>query len=249
MKCFLLALFSIFTHVSFAQNSGERIAGFTKAKKELWKIHESSPYTIYCPCKYENRKVVLKSCGYKVRKDRQRAQRVEWEHVVPAEAFGKSFAEWREGSEKCVKKGRRYKGRKCASKNPEFEKMEADMYNLWPSIGELNALRAHFSMAEIAGPSEINFGDCKAKIADKKFEPMDKDKGRVARVYMYMDQAYPGRGIISDKNRKLFAAWDKQYPVDEFECERARKIEKIQGNKNPILDERCTKLSYSKKQS
>jgi deoxyribonuclease-1 len=54
-----------------------------------------------------------------------------------------------------------------------------------------------------------------------------------------MDSAYPGRGIISNKNRKLFDAWNKSDPVDEWECERARRIEKKQGNRNEIVRVNC----------
>lgn len=42
-------------------------------------------------------------------------------------------------------------------------------------------------------------------------------------------------GIISSKNEKLFHAWDKADPVDEWECERARQIAKIQGNINVVI--------------
>jgi deoxyribonuclease-1 len=183
----------------------------------------------------------LKSCGYKIHKDPKRAERLEWEHVVPAEAFGHSFVEWREGSNQCVHRGKRFKGRKCAQNNPAFARMEADLYNLWPEVGELNGLRNNFSMAELGAEKsgQGDFGGCKAKIEDRKFEPMPQAKGRVARVYLYMDQAYPGRGIISDKNKKLFEAWDKLHPVDAWECRRAKKIEAIQGNENPILKQRC----------
>jgi deoxyribonuclease-1 len=50
-----------------------------------------------------------------------------------------------------------------------------------------------------------------------------------------MDAAYPGHGIISDKNRKLFEAWNKEDPVDDWERERARRIEQVQGNPNPYV--------------
>jgi deoxyribonuclease I len=50
-----------------------------------------------------------------------------------------------------------------------------------------------------------------------------------------MDAAYPGRGIISEKNRKLFEAWDREDPVDAWEPERVRRIERLQGNPNPIV--------------
>ena len=51
--------------------------------------------------------------------------------------------------------------------------------------------------------------------------------------------AYPGHGIISKKNRKLFQGWDRQDPVDAWECERYKKIEMVQGNENPFAERAC----------
>ena len=56
---------------------------------------------------------------------------------------------------------------------------------------------------------------------------------------MYMYSVYPGRGIISKKNRNLFESWNKNDPVDEWECERAKRIEKIQGNRNEVVMVEC----------
>ena len=36
----------------------------------------------------------------------------------------------------------------------------------------------------------------------------------IARTYFYMDWVYPGHGVISKKNRKLFQALDKGELVD-----------------------------------
>jgi deoxyribonuclease-1 len=54
-----------------------------------------------------------------------------------------------------------------------------------------------------------------------------------------MEAAYPNRGIISKKNRKLFEAWDKSDQVDAWECERQRRIESLQGNANDFVKSRC----------
>jgi deoxyribonuclease-1 len=237
---------SLFLIPCLAWGSGNiKIKHFPQAKKFANEIHKDHPYTIYCNCKYQSHDIDLKSCGYKIHKDAKRALRLEWEHVVPAEAFGQSFIDWREGTPQCVHKGKKYKGRKCAENNPEFARIESDLYNLWPEVGELNGLRSNFSMAELGAEKngKGDFGECKAKIENGKFEPMPKAKGRVARVYMYMDQNYPGRGIISEKNRKLFEAWDKLHPVDEWECQRSKRIEAIQGNENLILKTRCSKIN------
>lgn len=251
-KLFLWVLCALAASSIFALSSNNQsIKSFSTSKRHLAEVHRANPITLYCGCKYTGKVIDLKSCGYKVYKDPKRASRLEWEHVVPAHAFGQSFKEWRDGDVKCVSKGKkpkRFKGRKCASRNPVFARMEADMYNLWPSIGELNGLRSNYSMAAIGmsnlSPKGKTFGECKAIIQDRKFEPVDKAKGVVARTYMYMDQAYAGKGIISKKNQKLFEAWDKTYPVTKWECERAAKIRAIQGNENPILIKYCQSLNF-----
>jgi deoxyribonuclease-1 len=225
------------------------ISNFKEAKKVLPQIFKDEAVTLYCGCKFTGKKIDLNSCGYKVYKNQKRALRLEWEHVVPAHAFGQSFREWREGDPKCVtkKKHKKFKGRKCAKTNPTFARMEGDLYNLYPEVGELNGLRSNFSMAAL-GDSEnksITFGACKAHILDRKFEPMERARGIVARIYMYMDLTYPGHGLISDKNRRLFEAWNKMYPVTKGECSRALLIRKYMGRTNPILDSSC-KISIAR---
>ena len=83
------------------------------------------------------------------------------------------------------------------------------------------------------------FGKCDVEIKNKKVEPRESIRGEIARTYLYMDSVYPGRGIISNKNRKLFDAWNQNDPVDQWECERARRIEKIQGNRNEVVMKSC----------
>ena len=102
----------------------------------------------------------------------KRAQRIEWEHVVPAHAFGQSFKEWREGHPDCVtQSGKAYKGRKCASKvNIEYRRMEADMHNLFPAIGEVNGDRSNYSMAILPGEPRL-YGKCDVEISSRKIEP------------------------------------------------------------------------------
>lgn len=118
----LLLLLLLITFPAFA---GGPKHDFKFAKKFLAKhleLFDSS--TIYCGCKIQANLVDLKSCGYKIQSDPKRAARLEWEHVVPAEAFGQSFKEWREGDPKCQKHGKPFKGRKCAEKNEEFKPAE-----------------------------------------------------------------------------------------------------------------------------
>ena len=225
---------------SHAYSQNIQITSFSKSKKLLLKVYKDNPYTLYCGCTFKGKKSNLSSCGYIPKKDRKRANRIEWEHVVPAHAFGQSFSEWRNGHPKCVnKKGKKFKGRKCAEKmNEEYIRMQADMYNLYPAIGEVNGRRSNYSMAIIKGEKR-EFGKCDVEIKNKKVEPKESIRGEISRTYLYMDSVYPGRGIISKKNRKLFDAWNQSDPVDEWECERAKRIEKIQGNRNKVVMVNC----------
>lgn len=217
------------------------IGNFNSAKEYLIKnleLYENK--TIYCSCGVTKKNVDIKSCGYKVQKNLKRATRLEWEHVVPAEAFGQSFVEWRTGTPSCIKKTRKFKGRKCAETNAEFNRMESDVYNLFPEIGELNGLRSNYSMAALSGSSR-DFGGCKVKLSDRKFEPQDSSKGIVARTYLNFKNRYPNRGIVSNKDQTLFDAWDKTYPVSEIECRRWKKFEKANGYTH-LFASRCGKL-------
>lgn len=187
--------------------------------------------TFYCGSTFDPEKHLDHSLsGFAFYKDEKRASRIEWEHVVPAYAFGHALPEWLEGHPDCVKNnGKPYKGRDCAEKtNKQFQFMQADMYNLRPAIGEVNGRRSNYSFAMLDGEKRI-FGICNMEIENQKAEPPDERMGDIARTYFYMDTAYPGLSIISGKNEKLFAAWDAQDPVDAWECERAQRIQAIQG--------------------
>ena len=176
---------------------------------------------------------------YKNQQDLPLATLLTWEHVVQASLFGSTFLEWTVGSEKCTQGEKPFRGRHCARSNPEFAKMEADLYNLWPESAELNGIRNDLKMGDLPGPGQ--FGPCLAKLNETTFEPPDAAKGIVARVYLYMANAYPKRVKLTSREWTQFKEWDKQFPVESWECDRAKLIHQIQGNKNLILAKRCEK--------
>lgn len=208
-----------------------KVDNYQRAKRLMAKVFEGSERTFYCGCRYQGNSVDHGSCGYEPIKPGGRADRMEWEHVVPAFAFGQSFPEWREGHPDCVdSRGRPYKGRRCARKASRlFRLMEADLYNLQPAIGEINGRRGHYAMGMIPG-EERRFGECDVEIEDRKIEPRPAVRGDIARTYLYMDRVYPGRGLVSKKNRPLFEAWDREDPVDSAERVRLAKIGEILEN-------------------
>ncbi len=240
----LVVVFCLFFSSSALAQGNVSNDSFHRAKRLLLQdVYRDHLLTFYCGSTFNNKKQISHTAGYVPVKEGPRAYRLEWEHVVPAEAFGNSFNEWRDGDPACVNsKGKAFKGRRCAEKiNFNYRYMQADMHNLVPAIGEVNGLRSNYSYAMIPG-EERRFGACDMEIANRKAEPPAAVRGNIARIYFYMDEAYPGRGIVSGKNRKLFDAWSRQDPVDSWECERERRIRQIQGNGNRFVSSQCREL-------
>lgn len=203
-------------------------------------VYHDHRVTVYCGANYDKKKRIELPAGFSTNSHAGRVERMEWEHAVPAENFGRAFKAWREGHKNCVNNGHPFKGRKCARKvSKTFRKMEADMYNLFPSIGAVNASRRNYAYAELP-LEEVAFGSCTAKIGKRSFEPPDAAKGQLARASLYMDGEYR-QFSLSRQQKQLFTAWDKLYPVDKWECNRARRIERIQGNENMFVKEPCQK--------
>lgn len=214
---------------------------FNKAKKTLERqVYYDHRVTLYCGAAFDERKNVTPPEGFSAAKHAKRAGKVEWEHVVPAENFGQTFAEWREGDPQCVdNRGKAFKGRKCAEKaNREYRLMQADLYNLYPAVGAVNALRQNYNFQMLPG-EKPDFGSCEMKIADRKAEPPVHARGPIARTYKYMADAYGPRYKMSRQQTQLMDAWDRMYPVDRWECTRARRIEALQGNGNPFVKRPC----------
>lgn len=99
--------------------------------------------------------------GFTTTKHIKRSEKVEWEHVVPAENFGRTFVEWIKGSKVCVNsKGKSFKGRRCAEKiNNEYRYMQADMHNLFPAISAVNAMRSNYNFTILPNINS-KFGSC-----------------------------------------------------------------------------------------
>ncbi len=125
-------------------------------------------------------------------------------------------------------------GRKACKKDPAFKRMEADMYNLVPAVGEVNGDRSNFKFGMIDGEKRA-YGQCDVEIGfkAKRAEPKPSIRGDIARIYFYMSDRYKVK--LSKQQRQLMMAWDKEDPIDAWERERSKKIEKIQGNKNRYL--------------
>ena len=198
---------------------------FNAAKKIAWQIYAARPTTFYCQCHYSGNRVDLDSCGYHPRKQLRRAQRVEWEHVVPAWVIGHQRQCWQNG-------GRRH----CERHDPLFRRAEADLHNLVPVVGEVNGDRSNFAFGMLS-QAPHQYGACPFVVdfRQRTAMPPAQTRGAIARIYLYMSQRYGLR--LSRADLRLHQAWNRQYPVSEWELWRNRRIACIQGHANPHVGE------------
>ena len=196
---------------------------FSAAKKIAWTLYAERPSTFYCGCAYSGNRVDLGSCGYSPRKQLRRAQRLEWEHVVPAWVIGHQRQCWQNGGRK-----------NCTRNDAVFKAAEADLHNLVPSIGEVNGDRSNYALGMLvekpsqygACPMVVNF---KAKTA----MPPEGSRGASARIYLYMADHYKLR--LSKQDRRTYEAWNRLYPVSEWERWRNQKVGCVMGHGNPYV--------------
>jgi deoxyribonuclease-1 len=224
----LLASLLLISHVY-----ADAPATFTAAKviaktKVFFDQADGDQGELYCGCNWEwigksGGRVDAASCGYETRAQQTRAGRIEWEHIVPAWIFGHQRQCWQNGGRK-----------NCIADDPVFRAMEADLFNLYPSVGEVNGDRSNYQYGMVTGVS-AQYGACTTRVDFKgrTAEPRADVKGLVARSTFYMYDRY---GLsMSRQQQQLLMSWDRQYPVSAWEKEWNRRTAKVMGHQNPFV--------------
>ncbi len=210
---------------------------FSRSKRILaTKIYRLYQKTFYAGCNYEikgKRLVPIhSSCGFHYRKNPKRADRIEWEHIVPAWYFGHNLACWKRGGRK-----------ECRETNAKFRQMEADMHNLVPAIGEINGDRSNYPYGNIRGEKRV-YGKVDMEIESniRLAEPKKSILGDIARTYLYMHDKY--NLYIDPEHEKLFIKWNNQDPVSRWEKKKNLLVKDIQGDNNDYISNyrKITKL-------
>lgn len=113
-----------------------------------------------------------------------------------------------------------------------------DIHNLHAADCALNAAKESKKFTSGSGKGDA--------IPTNLFYPGDEWKGDVARIMMYMYLTYPsqcqvintgtGSKSYSPDMLDLFLQWNVEDPPSEFEVQRNNKVQTIQGNRNPFID-------------
>ncbi|OWT77079.1 MULTISPECIES: endonuclease [unclassified Achromobacter] len=211
---------------------------FRKAKEVLPTVYQGREHEYYCGCAYSGKQVDLASCGYKTRMNLARAQRIEWEHIVPAWTLGHQRQCWQDKSQGSS-------GRKnCEKNDAAYRKAEGDLVNLVPSVGEVNGDRQNFPYSQWTSGKVSMYGQCQTAVdfKNRAVQPRPEIRGEISRIQMYMATTYSLK--LSKQDRQLFCAWSRQYPVSTWEQERNRRIVSLQGSGNRYVTDATARDAF-----
>lgn len=192
-----------------SDNNG--IEDYQAARKIFWQeLYPSGGETLYCGQKFAG--------GYR--------KGVNVEHVFPMS--------WVTNGLNCGKR------KQCRKSSKQFNLIEADLHNLYPSRSDVNQDRSSYRFGEIKGEkrsygSACDFEvDTRARVA----EPAPAIRGEVARAMFYMAHRYQEYGLtIFASSGRVLHKWHKSDPPTNQEQTRNDQIERIQGNRNPFVDD------------
>ena len=183
------------------------IENYQEAKQVFWEDVYPKGHTLYCHANIVHAK------------DKE----VNVEHVFPMA--------WVKNSLKC---GTR---EECRRNSELFNRIEGDLHNLYPALAKLNYARQAYRFGTIKG-EERRFGkhcDFEVSKKDRVAEPRQEVRGDVARAMFYMEHQYDEL-VLYKKQADILLKWHFEDPPSKQELWRNDKIEKIQGNRNPFID-------------
>lgn len=118
----------------------------------------------------------------------------------------------------------------------------ADAHHLRPADPSVNSTRGNKKMGNITGSkTEIMFKKTihtYCYYSGDIFEPRDDIKGDIARIYFYLLTRYPYlyNNLSGVADIKTLVEWNALDPVSDSEIRRNEAAYKIQGNRNPFID-------------
>lgn len=130
----------------------------------------------------------------------------------------------------------------CRRTSQTFNRMEADLHNLWPVRTEVNSRRGSFPFGEVAGENH-DFPSCDFEVSGGTVEPRLASRGEVARSVLYMASVYGAEGGMPAGQLELMRQWDQSDPPSLSETERNDLIEILQGTRNEFVDAHAPQIS------
>ncbi|MFI4936928.1 MAG: endonuclease [Candidatus Berkiellales bacterium] len=161
-------------------------------------------------------------------------KKIQWMPIVPLWQLAQHLNCYQEKT--CINsKGQTFKGLRCCQQvNSTYQQMSVDLHNFAPEIPLLRQQRRRFTFG-LVSDQKRNQASCHLYIDQKQkcIEPAPEIRGIIARTYLYMRDTY--HFPLSEKEAALFLAWHQEYPVSEWERERNKMIQTLQGKGNRYI--------------
>lgn len=191
-------------------HGGQPLRDYTTARKEFWRtVYSGKVTSLYCRESFSSKQ----RRGYNV------------EHVFPMS--------WVTSGLQCGKR------KQCRQRSAMFNRIEADMHNLFPARSDVNHERSSYRFG-IVGGEKREFGRCDFEVDYKAraVEPSEEVRGEVARAMFYMASRYKEQGVkLFEKQARLLINWHRADPPNDEEVRRNEAIFTIQNNRNPFVDD------------
>jgi deoxyribonuclease-1 len=125
--------------------------------------------------------------------------------------------------------------RDCRYHKKQFNFIESDLHNLYPSRRDLNMLRASHRFGKVKGEIRL-FGSYDFKLDKKRriVEPAPASQGEIARAMFHMSDCYDLK--IFSQQAETLAYWNKVDQPSNEEKRRNDLIEELQGTRNKFID-------------
>jgi len=146
----------------------------------------------------------------------------------------------------------------------EASPMVSDLFNVYPTDGKVNGMRANYPYGEVGTASYTSGNGSKlgtsgfSGFSGTVFEPIDEYKGDIARTYFYMatryydnistwisansgntdvEEVYDATHLgLTTYAVNLFLKWSREDPVSAKEIARNDAVYSVQNNRNPFID-------------
>jgi len=195
---------------SSSNTRASAIKDYDTARPMLWhSVYPNGGKTLYCGEAFDSER----RKGYNV------------EHVFPMS--------WATNGLNCGKR------KQCRARSKAFNRIEADLHNMYPSRSDVNQDRSSYRFGEVKGESRRYGRECDFEVDERGrvAEPAPKKRGDVARAMFYMADRYKSEGLVLFKKQALLLEkWHRADPPNQEEQRRNNVIEKLQGNRNRFID-------------
>lgn len=124
----------------------------------------------------------------------------------------------------------------CRERSERFNRMEADLHNLYPARRDVNEARGSFGYDELRDAA-APFPGCDFDIDHRRrrVEPRPAARGEIARAMFYMHESYQLE--IFTRLGITLKRWNREDPPTAEERRRNDLIEMLQGTRNRFIDD------------